>query len=224
MSAVQSMHVWACISCINPGWLYNRSWWPISVCGYYINCDDYTLSNHLCIVVCSWYAAVRCIVLESGLYLRIKSAPKKDNWRTSSRAMGLLVRSERYFFNKIETEHCAVHFALYGDHVRSPCWPLYTWAMLCQESWVLGFMWIVISSYVPSCQWCSPFDVSGFFQKENAPTHTSEIAQIWFEEQISPNLNLIDLQWDVLDKQFRSMEVPYHSLQGLKDLLLMSVC
>ncbi|MCI4387329.1 hypothetical protein PGIGA_G00072870 [Pangasianodon gigas] len=76
---------------------------------------------------------------------------------------------------------------------------------------------------------------SGLFQQDNAPCHTAKIVQVWFEHHDrefkvltwspnSPDLNLIEHLWDVLDKQVRSMEAPPHNLQDLKDLLLMSWC
>ena len=57
----------------------------------------------------------------------------------------------------------------------------------------------------------------------------------WFEEHNnefevltwppnSPDLNPVELLWDVLDKQVQSMEAPPHNLQDLKDLLPTSWC
>ncbi|KAK3523634.1 hypothetical protein QTP70_005842 [Hemibagrus guttatus] len=40
----------------------------------------------------------------------------------------------------------------------------------------------------------------------------------------SPDLNPIELLWDVLDKQVRSMKASSGNLQDLKDLLLKSLC
>lgn len=62
-----------------------------------------------------------------------------------------------------------------------------------------------------------------------------EVAKVaqWFEEHNesevlcwplnSPELNLINHVWDVVDKQVRSMEVPTLNLQELKDVLLSSL-
>lgn len=40
----------------------------------------------------------------------------------------------------------------------------------------------------------------------------------------SADFNPIEHMWDLLDKQFWSMEAPTHNLQGLKDMLLSSLC
>ncbi|KAK3523569.1 hypothetical protein QTP70_002478 [Hemibagrus guttatus] len=61
------------------------------------------------------------------------------------------------------------------------------------------------------------------------------MSQKWFDEHSnkfemltwppnSPDLNPIECLWDVLDKQVRSLEPPFHNLQDLKDLLLTSWC
>ncbi|KAK3536457.1 hypothetical protein QTP86_012613 [Hemibagrus guttatus] len=69
--------------------------------------------------------------------------------------------------------------------------------------------------------------------EDNAPCHKAEMLQEWFDDHNnqfevltpppnSPDLNPIQLLWDVLDKQVPSMEAPPHNLQDLKDLMLTS--
>ncbi|KAK3538082.1 hypothetical protein QTP70_028642 [Hemibagrus guttatus] len=78
-------------------------------------------------------------------------------------------------------------------------------------------------------------DGCGLFQQDNALCHKAEMVQEWFDDHNnqfevltpppnSPDLNSIQLLWDVLDKQVRSMESPPHNLQDLKVLLLTSWC
>ncbi|KAK3560207.1 hypothetical protein QTP86_000776, partial [Hemibagrus guttatus] len=72
-------------------------------------------------------------------------------------------------------------------------------------------------------------------KQDNAPCHKAEMVQEWFDDHNnqfevltpppnSPDLNPIQLLWDVLDKQVRSMQAPPYNLQDLKDLLLSSWC
>uniref|UniRef100_A0A3Q1K3H4 Uncharacterized protein n=1 Tax=Anabas testudineus TaxID=64144 RepID=A0A3Q1K3H4_ANATE len=78
-------------------------------------------------------------------------------------------------------------------------------------------------------------DGSGFLQQDNAPCNSTTIGQEWFEEHDkelqmlpwpsnSPDLNLIDHLWDMLETQVQSVEAPPCSLQDLKDMLLTFWC
>ncbi|KAK3526203.1 hypothetical protein QTP70_017761, partial [Hemibagrus guttatus] len=76
---------------------------------------------------------------------------------------------------------------------------------------------------------------SNISQQDNVPCHKAKMVQEWFDEHNnrfevltwppnSPDLNLIEHLWDVLDKQVRSMEAPPHNLQDFMGLLLTFWC
>ncbi|KAK3556264.1 hypothetical protein QTP70_007073 [Hemibagrus guttatus] len=67
------------------------------------------------------------------------------------------------------------------------------------------------------------------FQQDNAPYHKAKVAQEWFDEHNnefevltwpsnSPDLNLIEHLWDVLDRTVRSMEAPPQNMDKLLGL------
>ncbi|KAK3529425.1 hypothetical protein QTP70_031116, partial [Hemibagrus guttatus] len=67
-----------------------------------------------------------------------------------------------------------------------------------------------------------PNDI-GLFQQANASCHTAKIVQEWSEEHDkssrlpnSPDLNLIEYLWDVLNKQSLIHGGPTSQLKGLK--------
>ena len=98
------------------------------------------------------------------------------------------------------------------------------WAMFCWETLGPGFhvdvtltcttcLNILQTKYTPSWQLYSLI----LFQQDNVSCHTAKIVQEWFEEHDkefkvltwppnSPDLNLIEHLWDVLDKQVRAMK------------------
>jgi hypothetical protein len=67
-------------------------------------------------------------------------------------------------------------------------------------------------------------------QDDNTPIHTAGTVQAWFEEHEcelhclpwpaqSPNLNIAELLWSVLETRMRNRFPPPRSLKKLKDIL-----
>ncbi len=71
----------------------------------------------------------------------------------------------------------------------------------------------------------------GYFQQDHAPSHKAQIISDWFLEHNdeftllkwppqSPDLNPIELIWDVVDREIRIMDVQLTNLQQLRDALM----
>uniref|UniRef100_A0A8B9R9L4 Transposase Tc1-like domain-containing protein n=1 Tax=Astyanax mexicanus TaxID=7994 RepID=A0A8B9R9L4_ASTMX len=93
----------------------------------------------------------------------------------------------------------------------------------------------IVAEQVPAFMGMVFPDGSGFFQQDNAPCHTADCVQEWFEEHSeefsllpwptdSPDLNPMKTMWDVLEQQVQSAAAPPGNLQELKDLLMKSWC
>ncbi len=70
----------------------------------------------------------------------------------------------------------------------------------------------------------------GYFQQDNAPSHKAQITSDWFLEHEdeftllkwppqSPDLNLIEHLWDVVEREIRIMDVQPTNLQQLRDAI-----
>ncbi len=87
------------------------------------------------------------------------------------------------------------------------------------------------------CCWPCPslYDYStssdGYFQQDNAPCHKAQIISDWFLEHDneftllkwppqSPDLNSIELLWDVVEREIRIMDVQPTNLQQLHDAIM----
>ena len=75
-----------------------------------------------------------------------------------------------------------------------------------------------------------PFS-DGYFQQDNTPCHKAQIISNWFLEHDnefivlqwppqSPDLNPIELLWDVVERETRSMDVQPTNLQQLRDAVM----
>ena len=118
------------------------------------------------------------------------------------------------------------------------------WAVFCWETFgpaihvdvtltCTTYLSIVADHEHPFMEMVFP-DGCGLFQQDNAPCLKATVVQEWFEKHDkfevltwppnSPDLNLIEDLWDVLDKQVWSTEAPPCNLEDLKNLLLTSWC
>ncbi len=70
-----------------------------------------------------------------------------------------------------------------------------------------------------------------YFQQDNAPCHKAQIISDWFLEHDneftllkwppqSPDLNPIEHLWDVVEREFRIMDVKLTNLQQLRDAIM----
>lgn len=74
-------------------------------------------------------------------------------------------------------------------------------------------------------------DGDGIFQDDNAPIHTAGIIKSWYDEHSedfqhmpwpaqSPDLNIIEAVWSILEVQIRNVYPPPSSLKALEELLI----
>uniref|UniRef100_A0A8C4NKQ7 Tc1-like transposase DDE domain-containing protein n=1 Tax=Eptatretus burgeri TaxID=7764 RepID=A0A8C4NKQ7_EPTBU len=167
---------------------------------------------------------------------------KKGAWSDESRFLLDHVDGhvhERHLPGEVMAQGCTVERRQAGGG------SVMLWAMFCWKTLGLPIhvdvnltrvtnLTIVAEQVYPFMAMVFP-DGSGPFQQENAPCHTAHIVREWFEEHDEvftvlpwppnpPDLNPIEILWDVLDRQVRSTAVPPRNLQDLKDLLLMFWC
>ncbi|GBM98327.1 Transposable element Tc1 transposase [Araneus ventricosus] len=115
-------------------------------------------------------------------------------------------------------------------------WGTFSWAVLGpvvvveQTMKAANYLNIIADQLHPYMAFVFPAG-NGIFQQDNAPCHKARIVLEWFEEHThefhlmswppnSPDLNLMERIWDVMERQLRAQTPPCPNISTLRDRYL----